>query len=161
MATGGSETSDRSELGERLGLGVGGDISPVAGQMNKLLTDVMCDVRGRDVRANTLGLSLRCQIRGEEKCIGSSEIHLDPGDFLYIYVVHCHALSSAPTWSKDKKHNVCTKTHITANRELTTNDFQDLYFLAPALLPPPLASSCKIGSWVKLLRLIMEISNVG
>ena len=57
MATGGSETSDRSELGERLGLGVGGDISPVAGQMNKLLNDVMCDVRGRDVRANTLGLS--------------------------------------------------------------------------------------------------------
>ena len=133
MATGGSETSDRSELGERLGLGVGGDISPVAGQMNKLLNDVMCDVRGRDVRANTLGLSLRCQIRGEEKCIGSSEIHLDPGDFLYIYVVHCHALSSGPATARTRNTEFATKTHITARvvhtRALTTNDFQDLYFI--------------------------------
>ena len=152
VATGGSETSDRSELGERLGLGVGGDISPVAGQMNKLLNYVMCDVRGRDVRANTLGLSLRSylgQIRGEEKCIGSSEIHLDPGDFLYIYVVHCHALSSGPAMARTRNTEFATKTHITARvvhtRALTTNDFQDLYFLAPALLPPPLASSCKIG----------------
>ena len=61
-----------------------------------------------------------------------------------------------------------TKTHITAResgvvhtKALTTNDFQDLYFLAPTLLPPLVASSCKIGSWEKLLRLIMEISDVG
>ena len=83
--------------------------------------------------------SLRCQIRGEEKCIGSSEIHLDPGDFLYIYVVHCHALSSGPAMARTRNTEFATKTHITARvvhtRALTTNDFQDLYFLAPTLPP--------------------------
>ena len=118
--------------------------------------------------SRALSLLYLGQIRGEEKCIGSSEIHLDPGDFLYIYVVHCHALSSGPAMARTRNTECATKTHITAResgvvhtRALTTNDFQDLYFLAPTLLPPPLASSCKIGSWEKLLRLIMEISDVG
>ena len=59
-----------------------------------------------------------------------------------------------PQHGKDKKHKVCTKTHITArqrapHRELTTNDFQDLYFLVPPPSPhshwPPLVQDRQLG----------------
>ena len=115
VATGGSETSDRSELGERPGLGVGGDISWWEEERGKWTNSeawmLWCVMSGgamlgpvwhtRALRCSYLG-----QIRVKEKCIGSSERDTlgyfggreDPGDFLYIYVVHCHALSSAPAW---------------------------------------------------------------
>ena len=72
-----------------------------------------------------------------------------------------------PQHGEDKKHKVCTKTHITARQRAphrTHNQRFSGFILFSPPSPSPIAIgllSCKTGSWEKLLRLIMEISNVG
>ena len=153
VATGGSETSDRSELGERPGLGVGGDISWWEEERGKwtnseawMLWCVMSG--GGDVRASVTHscspLLLSWPDPGERKVhwvIRERYTWLLWGErgswWLLVYL--CGALSCVilcPGMARTRNTEFATRTNITARvvhtRALTTNDFQDLYFLAPS-----------------------------